>query len=332
MKTWPVRYYINPVVSVIIPVGPNHEEHVGAAIESVYNQTYWQWEVIVVDDTGSKKLKKEDYPFANLITLSGKMGAGAARNAGLAVAKGRFVVFLDADDFLHPEYLERTIRTYSREGKYVYTDWTSSNGETHRTREYNQRELVHDLSIHSIVALIPTVWARDVGGFDENLISWEDSDFFIKMAIKGYCGIRLPECLFTYRYHLGNRRETGVARESELKDIFYQRYHEYIDGVKTMCCGKKAPVQPLKQQADILTATNGAQLNDMIRIEYMGPGADASVRSPLTGQFYGRRKRGDVFYVWKADADALPSLFKPVTEVEFVEEQNEQTVNPPQPL
>lgn len=332
MLTWPVRYYIHPVVTVIIPVGPGHEGYVSQAIESVYGQTYWQWELIVVDDSGSKELTKEDFPFARIITTPGGVGAGAARNIGLAGAKGRFVVFLDADDYLHPEYLEKTIRMYSKEGRYVYTDWLSSDGQPYKCREYSQQELVHNLSIHSIVALIPTVWARDVGGFDETLDSWEDSDFFIKMAIKGYCGVRLDQPLFTYRYQLGKRREEGVRLEDILKPIFYGRYHDYIDGEKKMCCGKKAPVQPVKQQSDIVAATNGAQMSDMVRVEYLGAGADHTVRSPVTGQFYGRRKRGDVFYVWAQDAEAMPSLFKPVAEVEFVEEKTEVEVNPPQPI
>lgn len=332
MGTWPVRYYINPVVSVVIPVGPGHEEHVGSAIESVYDQTYWQWELIVVDDSGTNLLKQEDYPFAKLIKTTGKRGAGYARNRGLEAARGQFVVFLDADDYLLPQFLEKTIRTYSKEGRYIYTDWLSSDGTTHLCEEYDAHRLVYNLSIHSVVALIPTVWARDVGGFDEHLVSWEDSDFFIKMAIKGYCGSRLSEPLFTYRYHLGKRREEGVRLEDTLKPIFYGRYHEFIDGEKKMCCGKKAPIQPVKQQSDIVAATDGSRMDEMVRIEFQGPGAEASVRSPVSGQYYGKRKNGDIFYVWKQDADALPSVFKPVAEVEFEVQKTEEVVDPPQIL
>lgn len=202
----------------------------------------------------------------------------------------------------------------------------------HLAKEYNQKELVYNLSIHSIVALLPTQWVRAVGGFDEHLVSWEDSDLFIKMAITGYCGTRIPEPLFTYRYALGNRREEGVRLEKELLPIFYNRYHEYMLGEKEMCCGQKAPKIPTAQQSDIVAATNGAQMNEMVRIEFRGPVADSSVKSPVTGQSYGRRKNGDVFYVWKADAEALPSIFAPVSDVEFEEEKTDVEVSPPQPL
>lgn len=326
--SWPVRYYINPVVSIIIPVGPGHEELVKEAIESVYEQSFWKWELIVIDDTGGKQLAPDDYPFARFLKTTGKQGAGAARNKGLAEAKGQFVVFLDADDTLQPEFLVKTLAHYQETGRYVYTDWLDSSGALHNAKPYDQFQLVYNLSLHAITALIPTVWARAVGGFDETLHSWEDSDFFIKLALNEYCGARLPEALFTYRYQAGKRREQGLADQEQLKAIFFGRYGAYIQGEKKMCCGKKAPAVLSKKTQ----TTQEAESTDLVRIQYGGPVADATVRSPITGQYYGRRKRGDIFFVMRKDAEALPSLFKPVASAEFEIARTETVVDPPKLL
>jgi hypothetical protein len=73
--------------------------------------------------------------------------------------------------------------------------------------------------LHAVTALIPTQWARDVGGFDEELPGWEDWDFFIKLTIAGYCGQRVPEPLLAYRQHTGARRAESFDRQAATKAI-----------------------------------------------------------------------------------------------------------------
>ena len=92
-----VKSYLSPVVSVIIPVGPGHEELVEDAIESVIGQTVRSWELILVDDTGSDLAKfanplHKKYPFLKLFVTNGKEGAGKARNIGIEKAAGKFVL------------------------------------------------------------------------------------------------------------------------------------------------------------------------------------------------------------------------------------------------
>ena len=330
--TWPVRYYINPLISVVIPVGKGHGKYYGDAIESVYNQTFWQWECIVVDDTGTDEVDatKSHYPFAKFIKTEGRVGAGKARNIGLEAASGDFVVFLDADDVIDQTFLYDTLKHYSKHFKYVYTDWKIERGNTpaeiHTTPEYNFPQLFMDLSIHAVTTLIPTVWARDVGGFDESLLAWEDSDFFLKLAVKGYCGVRLGAPLFTYRHFYGSRREQGVANMQMLRDLFYERYKPYIEGEQPMsCCGSKPPVK-------IKKSFSSSDSEDMIRVEYNGPAAPHTVRGIITQQNYGRRSAGDMFYIWKVDQQAQPDLFVPVQDVTAVSEPVAAPVPPPVPV
>ena len=81
-----VRSYLNPLVSVIIPVGPGHEAIVEDAIQSVIGQNIREWELILVDDTASDNCYpiKKQYPFIKHIVSAGLVGAGAARNVGIA--------------------------------------------------------------------------------------------------------------------------------------------------------------------------------------------------------------------------------------------------------
>ena len=101
-----------PVVSAVVPVY-NRACSIRAAIESVLSQSVREIEVIVVDD-GSSDATREvvrgvDDPRVRLVVRDANSGAAAARNAGVAVAVGRYVAFLDSDDLWLPGKLERQL-------------------------------------------------------------------------------------------------------------------------------------------------------------------------------------------------------------------------------
>jgi len=112
----------NPKVSIIIPAY-NAEKFIERAIRNVSNQTFQDFEIIVVDDGSTdktveivKKLQKEDKRI-KLIELkenSGGAGAVIPRTIGCKEAKGEFIAFLDSDDLYYPEYLELKVK-YSEE-------------------------------------------------------------------------------------------------------------------------------------------------------------------------------------------------------------------------
>ena len=98
---------MSALVSVIIPVY-NAEKYIENCLKSVINQTYKNVEIICVDD-GSKDRSSEI--IKNLSAAFSKIryifqenaGVSAARNNGLSVAEGDFIVFLDSDDYIHPQ-------------------------------------------------------------------------------------------------------------------------------------------------------------------------------------------------------------------------------------
>lgn len=104
----------SPLVSVIIPTY-NSEKFISEAILSVQKQSYLNWEIILVDDCSTdatlsivSKISLNDKRI-KYSKLSANSGTGVARNTALAVAKGKYIAFLDADDLWKPNKLELQI-------------------------------------------------------------------------------------------------------------------------------------------------------------------------------------------------------------------------------
>ena len=98
-------------VSVITPMY-NCEKFISETIESVLNQTYTNWEMIIIDDCSTDKSKQivkqyiERDKRIRLIALNENSGAAVARNKGIEVSSGRFIAFLDGDDLWESNKLE----------------------------------------------------------------------------------------------------------------------------------------------------------------------------------------------------------------------------------
>lgn len=102
------------MVSVIIPVY-NSQEYIEECIESVLNQTFSNWELILIDDYSNDLSRQFIQKYAKLDSrikfyfFDSNVGAGTARNKGIEMAQNRFIAFLDSDDFWHKDKLELQI-------------------------------------------------------------------------------------------------------------------------------------------------------------------------------------------------------------------------------
>lgn len=307
--SWPVRDYDQPQISVVIPVGPGHEAQVQRALDSIEAQTYPFWECVVVNDTGGVLSLP---PFVREVKIPARSGPSKARNVGVKHSRAPLIAFLDADDYFLPEFLDKTLATMKATRHYVYTDWISINkqgvAEPHTTPDYNPNAVFRQTSIHSINVLIPKSWIEQIGGFDENMRTWEDVDFFMKLAASGLCGERVAMPLVVYDYRSGHLRENGETIKGDLKMLLRQRFQPYIEGRQMCMCKEELAKQA---QAKIEQAANV----EMVRVYYNGPVAKAPVVGTATGQSYGRRAKGDVFFVLRDDYDAARNLFVPAESV-----------------
>lgn len=106
---------MNDLVSIIIPTY-NTEKFIGATLQSVQNQTYQNWEMILVDDASTDDTVKIIQDFAandhriKLSVLPKNSGNGYARNVALEKATGKYIAYLDADDLWFPTKLEKQIQ------------------------------------------------------------------------------------------------------------------------------------------------------------------------------------------------------------------------------
>lgn len=184
------------LVSVIIPCY-NVAEYIEECLDSVYNQTYPYIEVIVVDNNsgdGTLELVK-DYREINhtqLIIIHEKnQGLSFARNAGLKIAKGSWIQFLDADDLLLPEKIERQLRLINNGIDFIC-------GATIERRvdksEFVLKPISHDLTglligYRSLGSSCSNLWRKsaliEVGGFNSDRRFGEEYELMFRLIKEG---------------------------------------------------------------------------------------------------------------------------------------------------
>jgi glycosyltransferase involved in cell wall biosynthesis len=210
-------------VSLIIATF-NHARLLGDAIDSALAQTLAGVDVIVVDDGST-----DDTP-AVLARYAGRIrvlwqpnrGLAAARNTGLAAARGAYVAFLDADDVMAPAKLAEQVAVLERAPTigWTYCDVlieTVATGATVRASErfgYAARvlegwlfpELIHGNFIPAIAPLVRRTALDAAGGFDERLTALEDWDLWLRLALLAEARYT-PAVLVSYRIQPGAMSE-----------------------------------------------------------------------------------------------------------------------------
>jgi GT2 family glycosyltransferase len=192
-----------PLVSILCPVyRPEHGAFL-EAIDSVTNQTYANWELILVDDAGKDAavttsmhhLAKAE-PRIRVFTQPRNGGISAATNRALAEAKGEVIAFFDHDDRLDPNALEVMLRARSASGaKLLYSDEDKINAAGHVMEpnfkpDFNYRLLLDQNYIcHFVIADAALV--RDAGGLDAKYDGAQDHEFLL----------RLTETLYAHEIH-----------------------------------------------------------------------------------------------------------------------------------
>lgn len=206
-----------PVVSIIIPAR-DAADTLGAALQSLAMQRGVAWEAIVIDDGSTDstaavvdKWRARDARL-RLIRQQAPRGVSASRNAGLAVARGEWAGFLDADDWLAPGALARLLALGRRRpDAAVLVGEAARVSKAGRTWAYPSRDLSDPfpvlsthcaLPIHS--ALVRRSVVSAVGGFDESLRSSEDWDLWQRIARAGHRFAQTHERVALYRARPGS--------------------------------------------------------------------------------------------------------------------------------
>lgn len=221
---------IDSLVSIIIPCF-NGQDCIADAIQSALNQTHVDREVIVVDDgstDGSLAIIRGFGP--DVTWLTGKnSGGGAARNRGLAIARGQWIQFLDADDVLHDNRVQVMLDAANRcDSRTVPVSGWISLAEG---KDVEQMISLDDLSADPVVfctqsqmATMSPLHRRElltqVGGFREELPCSQERDLHLRLACVGVRWHRVPEALFTVRRRKGSVSANLVKVLDQHADIF----------------------------------------------------------------------------------------------------------------
>lgn len=204
-----------PDVSAIIPCY-RQAQYLSTAIESVLGQTVPRVEVFVVDDGPDDAVADVCARYGNRVHLLRQQNAGvsAARNHGLANARGRFLHFLDSDDRILPDLYARSVEALERHPDWILTlcgtdlmlpDGTLANrsfGPQPAGRAFKQ--VLDACPAIGSMLLRREALAR-TGLFDPLLDGTEDWDLFIRLARTGSIFGAIPENLLHYRVHPGGK-------------------------------------------------------------------------------------------------------------------------------
>lgn len=197
-----------PLVSCVVPVY-NGERFVTEALASIFKQTHQPLQVIVVDDgstDGTPRVLAEQG--GRIRTLrQANQGPAAARNAGLALASGTYIAFLDADDVWHPDKLERQLARFRERPNLMvcFTSFRNVSGV-----ESTDGDPMLDPTIWPVTPFSPcTLLARrevfdQVGGFDPKLRGGEDTEWNMRMMMRKIPYESMPDVLLDRRIHRAN--------------------------------------------------------------------------------------------------------------------------------
>jgi glycosyltransferase involved in cell wall biosynthesis len=214
-----------PDFSVIVPTY-DRAEFLVEALASLQEQTFGDFECIVVDDASPRPVAVPSDPRFRLLRRASNGGCAAARNSGLQAASGRFVAFLDDDDLYTPERL--ALAREALEGHPVVVCWRSgANGLPHR-----ERPLEGDVADTVLDQMTPSLGqvavARSLAPpFDERFPALEDVDWLLWLARRASFKT-VPKLGYVVRQHSGPRVRHGTAARLSASRQLLETHAEYF--------------------------------------------------------------------------------------------------------
>ena len=195
-----------PTVSVVIPCF-NQGQYIDEAVDSVLAQSFTDFEIIIVNDGSTDEFTNsllQNYcKEKTRVIATANMGLAEARNNGIAVAGGKYILPLDADDRIESTYLEKAVAVLNdnSETGIVYcnarlfgaveTEWLLP--------EYSLEGMLIDNVIFCSALFRREDWLVS-GGYDPGMIyGWEDYEFWLGLIERGRKVVRLEDVLFCYR-------------------------------------------------------------------------------------------------------------------------------------
>jgi glycosyltransferase involved in cell wall biosynthesis len=224
----------DPRVSVVIPFR-DQGRYLEEAVASVRASSYRNVEIVVIDDGSLDPASQAVFRSveADQKLSQSNRGLAAARNRGIAACEGALVLPLDADDLIHPRYIETAVAALARDRELAYVSCY--------TRDFGLFDgafvpvgPVPDVMLYlqtfgSCTNLYHKRVLERVGGYDERMIAYENWDLLITLAKRGFVGDVLPLELFWYRRHTDSMVFTlSDPRRAELIQYLVRKHAELL--------------------------------------------------------------------------------------------------------
>lgn len=268
------------LVSIIIPCY-NTGLYLSATLESVLNQTHKNWECIIVDDHSSDNSRQigeefcNSYPDRFILLANPLKGACAARNEGLRVAKGAYIQFLDADDLLSENKIQKQILQLESEDAFTISNcaWAkfSNIGEapppsfqaTNKNYSNPKQWLIDSWCGKGMSQTATWLTHRNLinlaGPWDESLLINQDGEYFCRVLLNAKRIEFVEDCMVFYRQ--SNPKSISKTKSFE---VFQSQLNSYLK--------YKGHIQQLDQTAqNFMMPALVAQLSDYyirMKLEY----------------------------------------------------------------
>ncbi|MDW5287873.1 glycosyltransferase family 2 protein [Formosa sp. PL04] len=227
-------------VSVIIPLY-NASEFLEATLHSVLNQLYPNIEIIIIDDNSTDDSFNKALEFESdtvIVKQNKDKGACAARNYGFELSTGDYIQFLDADDILSPDKIEKQVETLYASttdlavcNTYHFTDRIEEGVCNDKPYIFSTSKPVeffinlwggNALPMHMIQTsawLTPRLLIEKFGLWDETLSKDQDGEFFARIGLQSSGIVYVPEIKNYYRKHSSGKNIASQKKEIHLKSI-----------------------------------------------------------------------------------------------------------------
>lgn len=231
------------LVSVIIPVY-NAKNYITETLDSVLNQTYHNFEILVINDgssDGSEKIIKEYALRDPRLRLIDKLNSGVSdtRNRGIMEAKGDIIFFLDADDVWNKNNIEEKVKyLQSKKVNAVFSACEMIDEKSVSFTTYlggSENLCLNDMLLSKgNYTTAPSGIAIDkntlntIGGFDLNLSNNADQDFFIRILAAGHKIGYIPDALWKYRIHSASMSKNVRLLEKDILYVFNKASRNHL--------------------------------------------------------------------------------------------------------
>jgi glycosyltransferase involved in cell wall biosynthesis len=233
-----------PRLSVVVPVH-NGARWLADTLDAILVQTYADFELILVDDASSDHLKEVLKPYTDprlqVVHLPKNVGVAGARNHGVALARGEFIGFCDADDICIADRFEQQMCFLEQHASIgacgtAFTCFDTEDRET-VTNPCDPMAIRNALMRGNCFGMSTVMGRSSVfreNAFDQNMSPTEDYDMWTRLAAQGVALANLPQSLLRYRVHAQQASQVKSQRLDQLARKIRSRYCAQLLGEATL--------------------------------------------------------------------------------------------------